>query len=480
MMPGNKTFNTVRSYNKSFRFKRLWKDVKEAISGTERDFTKAPLGHAIFILAVPMVLEMMMESVFAVVDIFFVSRLGPEAVATVGITESVMTIVYAIGAGLSVATTALVARRIGEKRKKEAGVVAFQAILAGVFVSLLIAIPGILFAKEFLLLMGATETMAEEGAWYPAIVFGGNAVVMLLFIINAVFRSSGDAAISMRVVWFANIINLVLDPLLIFGIGPFPELGLAGAAIATTTGRGLAVIYQFYLLFRGNHRIKLYLHSIRIKVKVMLELLEISGGGILQNLVATSSWIFLVRIIAVSGPEALAGYTIAIRIILFSLLPAWGLSNAAATLVGQNLGAKKPERAEKSVWITGYANMIFMGTISLFLALFPDFFMKLFIADAEVIANGAMALRIISFGFVFYALGMVLIQGFNGSGDTFTPTKINLLCFWIVEIPLAYLLAVTLQMGLAGASIAIVTAESLLAVIAWLLFRKGKWKLKKV
>jgi putative MATE family efflux protein len=462
------------------RLKSLWKDIKESIAGTERDFTQAPLRRSILILAVPMVLEMLMESLFAVVDIFYVSKLGPEAVATVGITESVMTIVYAIAAGLSVATTALVARRIGEKRKKEAGVVAFQAILAGIFLSFLIALPGVFFAKEFLLLMGATESMAEEGALYPAIIFGGNAVVMLLFIINAVFRSSGDAAISMRVVWLANLINLILDPLLIFGIGPFPELGLAGAAIATTTGRGLAVIFQFYLLFKGNYRIKLYWKSIRVKVSVMLELLKLSGGGIMQNLVATSSWVFLVRIISVSGPEALAGYTIAIRIILFSLLPAWGLSNAASTLVGQNLGAKHPDRAEKSVWITGYANMMFMGSIGLVLALFPDFFMRLFINDATVVELGALALRIISIGFIFYALGMVLIQGFNGSGDTFTPTKINLICFWLVEIPLAYVLAITFDMGLPGACISIVVAESLLAAIAYFIFRKGKWKLRVV
>ncbi len=470
---GNKGLNTAK-------IESLWKDIKESIAGTERDFTQTPISHAILILAIPMVLEMLMESVFAVVDIFFVSKLGPEAVATVGITESVMTIVYAVGSGLSVATTALVARRIGEKRKQEAGVVAFQSILAGIFVSLLIAIPGLLFAKEFLLIMGATESMAEEGAMYPAIIFGGNLVVMLLFIINAVFRSSGDAAISLRVVFFANAINIILDPLLIFGIGPFPELGLTGAAIATTIGRGIAVIYQFYLLFRGNYRIRLYWHSIRIKVKVMLELLEISGGGILQNLIATSSWIFLVRIIAVSGPEALAGYTIAIRIILFSLLPAWGLSNAAATLVGQNLGAKHLGRAEKSVWITGYANMIFMGIVGLVMILIPEFFILLFIDDVEVINFGAIALRIISFGFIFYALGMVLIQGFNGSGDTFTPTKINLLCFWIIEIPLAYFLAITMGLGLQGASIAIVSAESMLAVIAYLIFRKGKWKLRKI
>ncbi|MBN1985734.1 MAG: MATE family efflux transporter [Prolixibacteraceae bacterium] len=461
-------------------FKVIWRDVKEAISGTERDFTESSLGQAIFILAVPMVLEMVMESVFAVVDIFFVSKLGADAVATVGITESAMTVVYAIGMGLSMATTALVSRRIGEKNKKQAGVVAFQAIMVGVIISLCIAVPGVLFAKEFLILMGATESMAAEGYMFPAIMFGSNMVIMLLFIINAVFRSSGDAAISMRVMWFANIINIILDPLLIFGYGPFPEMGLAGAAVATTTGRGLAVIYQFYLLFRGKHRIRLYWNSLKIRVSVMLKLIKISGGGILQNLIATSSWILLVRIIAVSGPEALAGYTIAIRIIIFALLPAWGLSNAASTLVGQNLGAKQPERAERSVWITGYVNMIFMGILGIFLAAFPEFFIRLFISDLAVVENGTLALRIISFGFLFYALGMVLVQGFNGSGDTLTPTRINLICFWLFEIPLAYFLAIVLNMGLTGASVAIVAAESLLAIIALFLFRKGKWKLREV
>ncbi|SHF30481.1 putative efflux protein, MATE family [Mariniphaga anaerophila] len=479
-MPGSKKGNVASSYFRNKRIQMVWKDVKEAISGTERDFTKAKLGHAIFILAVPMVLEMVMESVFAVVDIYFVSRLGADAVATVGITESVMTIVYAISSGLAMATTALVARRIGEKRKKKAGEVAFQAILIGVFVSLLLGVPGVIFAKEFLVLMGGTETMAEKGALYPAIMFGSSSVVMLLFIINAVFRSAGDAAISMRVVWVANLINLILDPLLIFGIGPFPELGLAGAAIATGIGRGLAVAYQFYLLFRGNFRIKLYWQNIKLKLEVMKELLRISGGGILQNLIATSSWIFLVRIIAVGGPEVLAGYTIALRIILFSLLPAWGVSNAAATLVGQNLGAKHPERAEKAVWITGYINIAFMSIIGIILVLFPEFFIRFFIQEPEVLTNGVLSLRIISFGFLFYALGMVLIQGFNGSGDTFTPTKINLLCFWIVEIPLAYFLAIFLGKGLVGACIAIVLSETLLTVLALFLFKKGTWKKREV
>ncbi len=467
----------------SFRMlniKSIYQDIKEAIGGSERDFTSTKLGKAIFLLAVPMVLEMIMESIFAVVDIFFVSRLGADAVATVGITESAMTIVYAIGVGLSVATTALVSRRIGEKKPKEAGVAAFQAILVGVIISGIIAVPGYFLAIPFLKVMGANENMAQNGFWYPAIMFGGNAVIMLLFIINAVFRSSGDAAISMRVIWVANLINLVLDPILIFGLGPFPEMGLKGAAIATNIGRGIAVIYQFYLLFRGKRRIKLYLSSIKLKPLVMLQLLKLSIGGILQNLIATSSWILLVRIIAVLGASAIAGYTIAIRIIIFALLPAWGLSNAAATLVGQNLGAKKPERAERSVWITSYVNMALLGFIGIFTTLFPEFFIRLFIDDPEVIKNGVLALRIISFGFLFYATGMVMVQGLNGSGDTITPTKINFFCFWLLEIPLAYLFSITLKMEIAGACIAIVIAESALTLAGIYYFRKGKWKTKSV
>ena len=479
-MTTNKKNNLVFDSIRNLDFAELWQDVKEAIAGTERDFTNTSLGKAIFILSVPMVLEMVMESVFAVVDIFFVSKLGPDAVATVGLTESAMTVVYALGIGLSMATTALVSRRIGEKNAKEAGVVAFQAILLGIFLSLIIAIPGVLFSKQFLSLMGASEKMVEKGYLFPMVMFGGNAVIMLLFIINAVFRSSGDAAISMRVMWFANIINLILDPLLIFGIGPFPELGIMGAAVATTTGRGIAVLYQFYLLFKGNHRIRLYFNSLKIKLDVILKLIKISGGGILQNLIATSSWILMVRIISASGSDALAGYTIAIRIIIFLLLPAWGLSNAASTLVGQNLGAKKPDRAEKSVWVTGYVNMIFMGSLGLLLFIFPEFWIRIFISDTLVVENGVLALRIISTGFVFYALGMVMMQGFNGSGDTLTPTKINFFCFWLFEIPLAWFLAIALKMGITGASLAIVTAESLLALIALLLFRKGKWKTRLV
>ncbi len=457
----------------------LWQDTREAIAGTERDFTKTGVGKAIFILSVPMVLEMVMESVFAIADIFFVSRLGADAIAAVGLTESVMTIVYSAAAGLSVATTALVSRRIGEKNIREAGSAAMQSILLAILVSLLIAVPGVLFAKDFLLLMGATEEMAAANYLYPAIIFGTNSVVMLLFIINAVFRSSGDAAISLRVVVVANLINIVLDPLLIFGLGPVPALGIKGAAIATAIGRGIAVGYQFGLLFRSHHRIKVSWSEVRLKTRVMGELLRLSMGGIFQNLIATSSWVLLVRIIAVFGSLAIAGYTIAIRIVVFALLPALGFSNAAATLVGQNLGAGSPSRAERSVWITSYVNMLMMGLMGIVLVLFASRFISLFSDDPGVISHGVAALQIISLGFVFYGLSMVMVQAFNGSGDTITPTIIYFFGFWIIELPLAWLFAVSMKMELPGACIAIVIAESLVAIAAWYLFRKGKWKLKK-
>ena len=455
-------------------------DIKEAITGTEQDFTSGSLRRAIFLLSVPMVLEMVMESVFAVVDIYFVSRLGADAVATVGITESIVTIVYAIGVGLSMATTALVSRRIGEKKPEEAAKVAFQSILTGLLVSLVIAIPGIIYASELLQVMGATEEMYSSMWGYTAVMLGGNVVIMLLFIINAVFRSAGDAAISMRVLWIANIINLFLDPMLIFGIGPFPELGIMGAAIATNIGRGLAVVYQFYLLFSGKGRVKLSVKDISIHFKTIKQLVKLSLGGIGQNIIATSSWIGLVRIISEFGSEVLAGYTIALRIIIFSLLPSWGISNASATLVGQNLGAKKQARAEKSVWATGKVNMIFMGAVSLIFILFPSMFIQLFIDDILVIKSGALCLRIISYGFVAYGLGMVLVQAFNGAGDTVTPTKINLFCFWLLEIPLAYLFAITAGIGETGVYYAIVVAETMMTISAAYLFMKGKWKLKEV
>jgi len=459
---------------------RLWKDIIESIAGSKQDFTSITLGRAILLLSIPMVLEMVMESVFAIADIFFVSKIGSNAVAVVGITESLLTIIYSIGLGLSAATTAIISRRIGEKDSKGASVASVQAIIAGAFVSVLISVFGILFAHDLLKLMGASSEVIQSGAAYTSIMLGGNMVIMLLFIINAVFRSAGDAAISMRVLWLANIINIILDPCLIFGLGPFPELGVKGAAIATTIGRGIAVVYQFLLLFRGRGRIRLTFKHFTFDFKVMKQLIRLSLGGIGQSIIATSSWIGMVRIIAIFGSEVLAGYTIAIRIVIFTLLPSWGLGNAAATMVGQNLGAKKSQRAERSVWIAGFINMAILGIFAVFFIFIPDFFIGIFIKDPRVIGSGADCLRIISYGYLSYALGMVLIQAFNGAGDTLTPTKINFFCFWLLEIPLAWLLALPLGMAEKGVYIAIVVAESMIAVVGIYLFKRGKWKKREV
>lgn len=462
------------------KIRHLWKDIAEAVRGSQKDFTEVKLGRAILLLSVPMVLEMIMESVFAVVDIFFVSKVGPDAVAAVGITESLLTLVYAVAYGLSIATTATVARRIGEKNPEGASVAAVQAIILGIAVSILVSILGIVFAADLLNLMGASPQVVETGYMYTAIILGSNMLVMMLFIINAVFRSAGDAAISMRVLWFANIINMILDPMLIFGIGPFPELGVMGAAIATSTGRGLAVIYQLTLLFRGRGRVKVTFRQIRVEFDVIWQLVKLSLGGIGQSIISTSSWIGLVRIIAEFGSQPLAGYTIAIRVVIFSLLPSWGLSNAAATLVGQNLGAKKPDRAEKAVWITGFINLAMLGIIAVFFILFSEAIIRLFISDPVVIASGAMSLRILSYGYLFYAMGMVLVQAFNGAGDTATPTMINFVCFWMLEIPLAWLLAKPFGMKEKGVYFAILAAEALLTVLGVVLFRRGKWKSRSI
>ena len=458
----------------------IFKDILESVSGTEQDFTEGRLSRAIFLLSVPMVLEMMMESVFAIVDIYFVSKLGPDAVATVGLTESIITIIYAIASGLSMATTSIVARRIGEKDRDRAGRAAFQSIITGVFASLVISIPGIIFASDLMRIMGANDNIANELSSYTRIMMCGNIVIMLLFIMNAVLRSSGDAAISMRVLWLGNIINIILDPCLIFGLGPFPEMGIAGAAIATTTGRGIAVLYQLYLLFFGKRRVRILREHIRLNIRLIGHILKISLGGIGQNLIATSSWIGLVRIVSVFGSEAIAGYTIAMRIIVFALLPSWGISNAAATLVGQNLGAKKPDRAERAVWLTAVVNMILLGSFGLVMVLFPETFIGLFIDESAVVASGIQGLRIISIGFVAYALGMVLVNAFNGSGDTLTPTRINIVAFWIIEIPVAYLLALQSGLDEKGVFIAIVIAESLMTLISLYFFRKGRWKMNIV
>jgi len=462
------------------KYRALIINLKEAIAGTEQDFTKGSLSKAIFLLAVPMVIEMIMEAIFAVVDIFFVARLGADAIATVGITESLITIVYAIAVGLSMATTAMVSRRIGQKDKKGASRAAFQSILTGILVSIIIAIPGIFFAGDLLRLMGASETMYSEMSGYTQIMLAGNVVIMLLFVINAIFRSAGDAAISMRILIIANALNIVLDPILIFGLGPIPAFGITGAAIATNTGRGLAVLYQFYLLFNGKKRVKIAAENIRIHWATIRQLIKLSLGGIGQHLIATSSWIGLVRIISVFGSEALAGYTIAIRVIIFALLPAWGISNAAATLVGQNLGAKEPERAAKSVWSVGRVNMIYMAIAGVVLFIFPEPIINLFTSDMVIITSGIASLQIISLGFIFYGLGMTMVQALNGAGDTVTPTWINLIAFWMIEIPIAYLLAIQWNVGEHGVYYAIIIAETIMSITAMWVFSRGRWKLKEV
>ena len=474
---------SIRSRFSKSSIHGFFQDLREAIAGSERDFTQIPLSKAIILLSIPMVLEMIMESVFALVDIFFVSRLGAEAVATVGITESLMTLIYAIGIGLSVGTTALVSRRIGEKRPEEASVAAVQAIFTGIMVSLIFSAAGIFFAKDLLRLMGASAETIEMGYMYPTIMLGGNVVIMLLFIINAVFRSSGDAAISMRVLWFANILNIILDPLLIFGIGPFPELGIQGAAVATNIGRGVAVIYQLYLLGKGKYRVKVRARQIVIRITEVVKLVKLSLGAIGQNIIAMSSWIFLVWVVTSMGEEVVAGYTIAIRLVMFVLLPAWGMANAAATLVGQNLGANKPDRAERAAWVVGIGNMILLGLVSIIFIAIPDSFIGFFIDGAEepvVLLSGVTCLRVLSFGFLIYAMGMVMINSINGAGDTATPVWINFIAFWLIEIPVAYLFTKVLDFHINGVCYAILIGEAALTIIAIAIFRRGKWKLKQV
>jgi len=461
-------------------FQGFLKILRDAIRGSSLDYTTAPIGRAIFMLAVPMMLEMVMESIFAVADIFWVARLGADAVATVGLTESMLTLIYTVAMGVSIGAMALVARRVGERDMDAAARAAVHAIALGVFISLLIGIVGARYASDLLALMGASPAVIAQGSTFTRIMLGGNITVVLLFVINAVFRGAGDAAIAMRVLWFGNAINIVLGPMFIFGLGPFPELGVTGAAVATNIGRGAAVAYQLLTLARGRGRISLTRSQIGLDLGTMLNLLRLSGSAAFQVLIGMASYVGLVRIVATFGSAALAGYTIAIRLIIFALLPSWGISNAAATMVGQNLGARKPERAERAVWQSAFYNMLFLGSVGVVFVLLAPQIIALFSRDPTVHRYGVAGLRIVSAGFLFYAYGMVLTQSFNGAGDTWTPTVINLFVFWLFEIPLGYVLATRTGLGPLGVFTALAVSYSTLAVVSAIVFRRGKWKLKAV
>ncbi|WP_339712678.1 MATE family efflux transporter [uncultured Kriegella sp.] len=461
-------------------FKKIIQYFVIAVTGKETEFTTGSIRKAIFMLSIPMILEMMMESIFAIVDIAYVSQVSVNAVATIGLTESVITLVYAVAIGLSMAATAVVARRIGEKDIQGARETAVQAIALGVVVSTIVGVIGFVYAKEILALMGGEPDLIAEGYGYTQLLIGGNITILLLFLINAIFRGAGDASVAMWALVLSNGLNIILDPIFIFGWGPIPEYGVTGAAIATNIGRGTAVLFQLCVLFFGWSRIQIGFQDIVIRFKVMLNLIRVSLGGIAQFLIGTSSWVFLMRMMSEFGSEVLAGYTIAIRVMMFTLMPSWGMSNAAATLVGQNLGAQQPDRAETSVWKTGKYNAYFMGVVSLIYLFFAYEIVGWFNTNPIVIENGGLCLQIIAGGYIFYAYGMVVTQAFNGAGDTGTPTKLNVFAFWLFQLPLAYLMAITLNMGAIGVFIAITAAEVLLAVISMVWFKKGNWKKVRV
>ena len=452
-----------------------WQALKDAIRGSEADYTQIGLRRAIFLLAVPMILELAMESLFAVVDIYFVGKLGPSAVATVGLTETYLFLLYSIAMGLAMAVTAIIARRTGEKNREEAGKAAVQAIFLGVLCSIPFSIAGIFYSRELLTIMGADEWSINNGHGYTQWMLGGNAVIFLLFVINAVFRGAGDAAIAMRVLWIANLINIALDPI-IFGLGPIPAMGIEGAAIATNIGRGVGVIIQLWTLFKGGKHLRTSISQLRWDARVILNIVKTSLGGVGQMIVAMTSWIFLMRILADVGSDAVAGATIAIRIMMFTMMPAWGLSNAAATLVGQNLGAGSPERAESSVWKIGVYNMIFLVGVAVIYFFFNTELMSFFSSDQNVIAIGAEWLQILSYSYFVYGWWMVSTQAFNGAGDTRTPTKINLVFFWLIQIPLCYLLAIRLDWGHSGVFWGVFFSETSVGLFTLWLFSRGSWK----
>ena len=454
--------------------------LKEAVLGSRQDFTSISLNRAIFLLAVPMVLEMVMESLFGVVDIFFVARLGPDATATVGITEGMLVMVMAVAIGLSMGTTAVVARRTGEHDKNGAAEAAVQSVILGLLVSAAVFAICYPLAPTFLAMMGSNAGILRAGTTYSRIMLSTSGVIVMLYLINAIFRGAGDAAVAMRVLWLANIINICLDPCLIYGLGPFPKLGVTGAAVSTTIGRSIGILYQLYMLSRGSAHLTVMRKHVRLIGSVMLNIMRVAGTGALQFGIATASWALMVRMVQSFGSAATAGYTIAIRIVIFSIMPSWGLGAAAATLVGQNLGAKEPDRAEQSVWRSGFLNMIFLGFISLVFLLFAPYLVGFFTSDAEVIRSGANCLRIISLCYTLFAYGSVIVQAFNGAGDTWTPTWINLLSYWIVPLPLAYFLSHTRHMGTNGVYIGMLVSEIILPTVAITMFRRGKWKQKVV
>lgn len=459
---------------------RVFRLLRVALKGEEKEFTSGSINRAIILLSIPMIAEMIGEALFAIVDMIFVSRISVNAIATVALTESPLMIIYSLAVGLSMAATAIVARRIGEKKPEKAANAAFQSMLIAVAVGIMLGIPGFIFADEILTVMGGEPDLIQEGIGYTRIMYAGNISIVLIFLINGIFRGAGDASIAMKSLLLANGLNMILDPIFIFGLGPIPAFGVEGAAIATTTGRSVGVVYQLYHLMKGSSIIKIKWENFVIKLNTIKEIIMISAGGIGQFIVESLSWLFLVRVVAEFGTEAIAGYQMSFRVIIFTLLPSWGMANAAATLVGQNLGAKQPERAETSVWRTALWNTIFLIVIAILFSVFAEQVLSVFNQTGVVKDTAIEALRIICFGYIFFAYGMVVGQAFNGSGDTRTPLYINLVVFWVIQIPLAYLLAIELNWGPTGVFFCIALCHSLYAVIAIWLFKKGKWKTKKI